>query len=116
LPASHALGLAVKEAIRADFVRTYRSFYQLVLDLRGTSTFVDGFKGWRKVALLALELQPATRVRIIHLVRDPRGFVVHAGRHAHEGAWIYARGQKSKCGRSSDPESVVSAPKYPHKH
>jgi hypothetical protein len=134
----------------ASFVRTYRSFYQLVLDLHGTSTFVDGFKSWRKVALLARELQPATRVRIIHLVRDPRGFVVSRRRHAHErdlreSTWLWADlhhrmellretapyrllKYEDLCARPEiemralfrfldvEPESVVSAPKYPHKH
>jgi Sulfotransferase domain len=79
----------------ADFVGIYRSFYQLVLDMHGTSTFVDGFKSWRKVALLAQELQPATEVRIIHLVRDPRGFALSRRRHGEaedlkESAWLWA--------------------------
>ena len=134
----------------ADFVGTYRSFYQLVLDMHGTSTFVDGFKSWRKVALLARELQPASRVRIIHLVRDPRGFVASRRRHAHaedlrESAWLWADlhhrmelvresapyrllKYEDLCAQPEiemralfrfldvEPESVISAPKYPHKH
>jgi hypothetical protein len=79
-----------------DFVRSYRSFYELVLDMHGTSTFVDGYKSWRKAALLGRELQPANDVRIIHLVRDPRGFEASRRRHLQtssdprESAWLWA--------------------------
>jgi hypothetical protein len=79
-----------------DFVESYRSLYELVLDMHGTSTFVDGSKSWRKAALLGRELQPANDVKIIHLVRDPRGFAASRRRHLQmssdlrESAWLWA--------------------------
>jgi Sulfotransferase domain len=78
-----------------DFVGAYESFYRRILEIHGTSTFVDGYKSWRKAALLSQELQPANDVKIIHLVRDPRGFAASRRRHAdaddlRESAWIWA--------------------------
>ncbi len=77
-----------------DFVRTNRSLYELVLDLQGTSVFVDGHKSWRKAALLGRELRHSDDVRIIHLVRDPRGFALSQRRHGRasdllESAWVW---------------------------
>lgn len=59
----------------ADYVDTWRRFYGAVRDLQGTSIVVDGSKSSRKAALLARELEGEMDVRVIHLVRDPRGFV-----------------------------------------
>jgi Sulfotransferase domain len=76
-----------------NFVATYRSFYGFVLDRHKTSVFIDGYKSWRKAALLASELQPAVDIRIIHLVRDPRGFAASRRRHdrrdVRESAWMW---------------------------
>jgi Sulfotransferase domain len=78
----------------SDFVETYRSFYSFVLSKHGTSTFVDGNKSWRKVALLARELQLTTDVKIVHVVRDPRGFAAscrhHSGADPQESALVWA--------------------------
>jgi hypothetical protein len=78
----------------ADFVETYRSFYSFVLDKHGTSMFVDGNKSWRKVALLARKLQSEATVKVIHLVRDPRGFAAscrhHGGADPRETALLWA--------------------------
>lgn len=76
------------------FVESNRALYSLVLEQHGTSVFVDGHKSWRRVALLARELPPQDDVRIIHLVRDPRGFAVSQRRHGQartlvESAWIW---------------------------
>jgi Sulfotransferase domain len=80
---------------KEDFVATYRSFYELVLGLHGTTMFVDGSKHWRKVALLADELRAEAEIRIVHLVRDPRGFAASRRRHAdgddlRESGWLWA--------------------------
>jgi hypothetical protein len=77
-----------------NFVESNRSLYALVLEQHGTSVFVDGHKSWRKAALLARELIPSDDVRIIHLVRDPRGFAVSQRRHGQakrlvESAWVW---------------------------
>jgi len=65
----------------AELARSYRSFYELVVEEHGTSVFVDGHKSWRKAALLAQQLQPEVDVRIVHLLRDPRGFAESTRRH-----------------------------------
>jgi hypothetical protein len=77
-----------------DFVRTNRSLYDLVLDMHGTSIFVDGQKSWRRAALLGRELPSSDEARIIHLVRDPRGFALsqrQRGQASHllESAWLW---------------------------
>jgi Sulfotransferase family len=56
-----------------EYVALYNRFYGLIARLHGTSTFVDGSKSWRKVALLAPRL--GREARVLHLVRDPRGFL-----------------------------------------
>lgn len=65
----------------AELARSYRSFYEIVVETHGTSVFVDGQKSWRKVALLTQQLQPEVDVRIVHLLRDPRGFAESTRRH-----------------------------------
>ena len=78
---------------RAEFARSYRSFYEFVAETHGTSVFVDGQKSWRKAALLARQLQPEIEVRIIHLLRDPRGFAASSRRHEGGGfrqsGWLW---------------------------
>jgi Sulfotransferase domain len=74
------------------FVERYRDLYRLVLEMHGTSLFIDGFKSWRKTALLARELED---VRTVHLVRDPRGFAASRRRHlgpvdVRESGWLWA--------------------------
>lgn len=144
------LAWRVRRRSVVDFAATYRSFYQLIVEMHGTSMFVDGFKSWRKVALLSNELQPEIRVKIIHLVRDPRGFVASRLNHGphedfRESAWLWSDihhrleslratapyrllKYEDLCKRPEaemrallrfldvEPESVVSAPKYAHKH
>lgn len=57
-----------------QYAELYDRFHTTVCRLHGTSTFVDGSKGM--VKLLALRrLNPRIQTaRVIHLVRDPRGF------------------------------------------
>ena len=77
----------------AEFTRSYRSFYEFVVEQQGTSVFVDGQKSWRKAALLAQRLQPDVDVRIVHLLRDPRGFADSSRRHEGGGlrqsGWLW---------------------------
>lgn len=60
-------------SVRA-YVDSWRAFYEAVRDLHGTSIVVDGSKSSRKAQLMARELAADMDVRVIHLVRDPRGF------------------------------------------
>lgn len=64
-----------------SYVDVWRSFYATVRELHGTTLVVDGMKSSRKAALLARELGGEFDVRVIHLVRDPRGFVNSWWRH-----------------------------------
>jgi Sulfotransferase domain len=85
----------VRPGAARDFAATYVDFYRLVMDLQGTSMFVDGFKSWRRAALLADELESSAEVKIVHLVRDPRGFAVSrrtndSSQDPREAAWLWA--------------------------
>ena len=77
----------------AEFTRSYRSFYEFVAQQHGTSVFVDGQKSSRKAALLAHQFQPDLDVRIVHLLRDPRGFADSSRRHEgaalQESGWLW---------------------------
>lgn len=76
------------------FAELYRSFYRLVLDAHGTSLFVDGSKSWRRTAVLTRALQPEADIKVVHLVRDPRGFALssrsHSGAPLQESGWLWA--------------------------
>ena len=76
------------------FAGLYQSFYRLVLDAHGTSLFVDGSKSWRRAAVLTQALQPEAEVKIVHLVRDPRGFALsrrtHGGAPLRESGWLWS--------------------------
>jgi hypothetical protein len=76
------------------FVRLYRSFYRFVLDAHGTSLFVDGSKSGRRAAVLTRALEPKAEVKIVHLVRDPRGFALsrrsHDGAPLRESGWLWS--------------------------
>jgi hypothetical protein len=76
------------------FTGLYRSFYRSVLDAHGTFLFVDGSKSWRRAALLARALQPTADIRIVHLVRDPRGFALSRWSHGdapfRESGWLWS--------------------------
>jgi hypothetical protein len=84
----------LRPGLVADFTMLYRSLYRLVLDEHGTSLFVDGSKSWRRAAVLTRTLQPEAEIKIVHLVRDPRGFAVscrtHAGAAIRESAWQWS--------------------------
>jgi hypothetical protein len=77
-----------------QFAALYRSFYRLVLDAHGTSLFVDGSKSWRRTALLTRALRGEAEVKIVHLVRDPRGFALsRRSRHGaslQESGWLWS--------------------------
>lgn len=77
-----------------DFAALYRSFYGLVLDAHGTSLFVDGSKSWRRAALLTRALKPEADVKVVHLIRDPRGFALsrrsHGGAPLEESGWLWS--------------------------
>lgn len=76
-----------------NYFRLYSTYYEHVLALHGTQMIVDGSKSGRKVALFARRLPPGD-VKVIHLVRDPRGFAA-SWRHNGEGkdvgaaAWLW---------------------------
>jgi len=84
----------LRPMLLADFAALYRSLYRLVLDAHGTSLFVDGSKSWRRAAVLTRTLQPEADIKIVHLVRDPRGFALSCRTHAHaplrESAWLWS--------------------------
>jgi hypothetical protein len=74
-----ASGLAERRT--ADFAGLYLSFYQLVREMHGTTTVVDGSKVGFKVPVFVRHLRGAADIRIVHLVRDPRGFAASSRRH-----------------------------------
>jgi Sulfotransferase family len=84
----------LRPGLVGDFATLYRSLYRLVLDAHGTSLFVDGSKSWRRAAVLTRALQREADVKIVHLVRDPRGFALscrtHAGAPLAESAWLWS--------------------------
>src|SRR2546429_32445 len=61
-------------SVLAEYRDTWQEFYNLVSELHGTSIIVDGSKSSRKVALMAKAVSGKVPVRVIHLVRDPRGY------------------------------------------
>jgi sulfotransferase family protein len=92
------LGAAVAWRSRPEtvehFAGLYESFYRSALDAHGTSLFVDGSKSWRRAAVLTRALQPGADVKIVHLVRDPRGFALsrrsHGGAPVPESGWLWS--------------------------
>jgi hypothetical protein len=58
-----------------EYANLYASFYDAICDLHGTTLVVDGSKSWPKVRVLADRFGDSADVRVIHLLRDPRGFV-----------------------------------------
>lgn len=84
----------LRPGVVEDFAALYRSFYRLVLDAHGTSLFVDGSKSWRRAAVLTRALQPEADIKIVHLVRDPRGFALsrqrHGGAPLRESGWLWS--------------------------
>jgi hypothetical protein len=84
----------LRPGLVADFATQYRSLYRSVLGAHGTSLFVDGSKSWRRAAVLTRALQPEADIKIVHLVRDPRGFAwssqSHSGASLRESAWLWA--------------------------
>jgi Sulfotransferase family len=78
-----------------DYMDVWTAFYRLVSDLHNTSVVVDGSKHPRKVSLMARKLGPPAEIRVIHLVRDPRGFVASRcrnieGTDLRSSAWLWA--------------------------
>lgn len=79
----------------ADYLQVWERFYGLVRELHGTSMVVDGSKSSRKVALMARPSQGPTGIKVIHLVRDPRGFVASTLRYEPEASlrtttWLWS--------------------------
>lgn len=77
----------------AGHAMLWNSFYELVAELHQTSVVIDGTKSSRKVALLTRELENSAG--LIHLVRDPRGFVASCRRRnsavdLRATAWLWA--------------------------
>ncbi|MBN2139774.1 MAG: sulfotransferase domain-containing protein [Desulfovibrionaceae bacterium] len=56
------------------FLETHLAFRRAACELQKSEEFVDGEKSVGKVLTLKSMLGRAARTRIIHLVRDPRGF------------------------------------------
>jgi hypothetical protein len=92
------LGAPVAWRLRPEMVEhftgLYESFYRSALDAHGTSLFVDGSKSWRRAAVLTRTLRPEADVKIVHLVRDPRGFALsrrsHGGAAVRESGWLWS--------------------------
>ena len=61
-------------ALFGDFADLYLRFYELVRQLHGTTVVVDGSKEQRKIEAIAAALRDRADIRVIHVVRDPRGF------------------------------------------
>jgi hypothetical protein len=57
-----------------DYLDAYHRFYAAIAELHGTSFVVDGSKSIGKVLALTALDRTGTRARVVHLVRDPRGF------------------------------------------
>lgn len=79
----------------SDYVDTWQTFYDAVRRLHGTSLVVDGSKSARKVLLLARAFGGDQDVRVVHLVRDPRGFLASMRRYGADGdvrryGWLWA--------------------------
>jgi hypothetical protein len=85
----------IRPGLLNEYTRVWSDFYSLVRRLHGTGMVVDGMKEWRKVRVMAHALRQHSAVRVIHLVRDPRGFVASTLRHRperglRETAWRWA--------------------------
>lgn len=72
---------------RMGFADRYLRFWAEVLRMQGADQFVDGEKSVTKVALLKSLFGRMADVRVIHLVRDPRGFL-HSCRKHMEGVTL----------------------------
>lgn len=57
-----------------NYCETHQTFREEACKLLGTSEFVDGEKSLKKIFMLNSMTDSATRPRIIHLTRDPRGY------------------------------------------
>jgi hypothetical protein len=57
------------------FVQAHLAFYELVRRLHQTNLVVDGTKSTAKVFALRALVPGISAIKVIHLVRDPRGFV-----------------------------------------
>jgi hypothetical protein len=91
-PALSVLWRRGRPRVRAHATEWSR-FYELVAELHRTSLVIDGTKSWRKVGLLTRDLERS--VGVIHIVRDPRGFVASSRRHdpavdLRATAWLWA--------------------------
>ena len=50
-------------------------FYETVKEMHGTDVIIDGQKELRKLKILNGILKGKANVKVLHLVRDPRGFL-----------------------------------------
>jgi hypothetical protein len=57
-----------------DYVDAYRRFYAAIAELQGTRFVVDGSKSIGKVLALTALDGIGQRAKVVHLVRDPRGY------------------------------------------
>jgi hypothetical protein len=73
-----------------EYAKLYASFYEVIGDLHGTTLVVDGSKSWPKVRALADYFGDSADIRVIHLVRDPRGFVASLQRRKEGPASVAA--------------------------
>jgi hypothetical protein len=58
----------------AEFTSAYRDFYAAIRDLHQTRHVIDGSKSVGKVLALTALSDAGRRARVVHLVRDPRGY------------------------------------------
>jgi hypothetical protein len=63
-----------RSQVTSEYVQTWQSFYAAVRELYGTSLMIDGTKSARKAALWASTMGADADIKVIHLVRDPRGY------------------------------------------
>ena len=62
------------ESSKDEHIQTYLQFRKLTCEILKTSVFVDGQKNIGKVLALKALLGKKQEMKIIHLIRDPRGF------------------------------------------
>jgi hypothetical protein len=58
-----------------DYLERYISFCQSILKITKKNIFIDGEKIITKVAVLRALLDKKTTIKVLHLTRDPRGFL-----------------------------------------
>ena len=74
-----------------EYGQLYIDFHRAVCDIQGTSQFVDGQKSLVKVLALSGLVGPEINIRVVHLMRDPRGYYCSSKRHHGDEANMRGR-------------------------